>query len=70
MKNLKMTKALEKLYLADADKWDYGELGCDDVHVKVSNVKQTEIDDALGLQTISITLPKALRSDLELLAKN
>jgi hypothetical protein len=51
-------KSKEELFLADADKWDYGELGRDDAHVKVSGVKQTEIDDVLGLQVISIRLPK------------
>ena len=75
MKNPKLKISHEKFqrvqsYLADADKWDNGELGRDDAYVKVADSKHlAEINEALGLKNISINLPKALHSDLELLAK-
>jgi len=46
--------------LGTADAWESGSLGRSDAHVrKTSNEVASQIDDALGLQAISIRLPKA-----------
>lgn len=51
---------------ADAEKWDNRELGASQEHVGiVSDKTAAEIDDQLGLQAISIRLPKALIRDLK-----
>lgn len=51
------------------DAWDERALGADEAHVQVADAAQeTELDDALGLQSISIRLPKQLISQYKLIA--
>ena len=53
MKNPKMTKVLEELYLADADKWDSGELGRDDAHVKVAGPENLNLlHETLNIESV------------------
>lgn len=53
------------------DKWESGELGASEQHVrKVSPERERAVDDALGLQIISIRLQKALIEELKLIAQN
>jgi uncharacterized protein (DUF4415 family) len=50
--------------------WESGELGNDERYVrKVSTEVEKEIDDALGLQAISIRLQKDLIDQFKLIAK-
>ncbi len=50
--------------------WETGALGEDAAHVrKVSAHTKSEVDDALGLQAISIRLPKATIDTYKLLAQ-
>lgn len=50
--------------------WESGALGNDERYVrKVSPETQKEIDDTLGLQAISIRLPKELIEQFKLIAK-
>lgn len=52
--------------LADAEKWDNRELGASEEHVGVVCEKTaTQTDNQLGLQAISIRLPKVLIKDLK-----
>jgi predicted DNA binding CopG/RHH family protein len=51
---------------ADSDKWDSGELGRDEAHVQIAP-KSASTDDALGLQMISIRLPKDLIETFKLI---
>jgi len=56
-------------YLHDADKWDSRELGADAAHAKPTTVaEEQEMDDAMGLQVISVRLSKQLIAQLKLLA--
>lgn len=62
-----MDKALE--YLADAEKWDKGELGADPKYtVKADPALEGALDEALALQMISIRLPKKMIECLKLIA--
>ncbi|PLR40191.1 hypothetical protein CYR32_00150 [Chimaeribacter coloradensis] len=55
---------------ADSDKWDNRELGASEEHVSVvSDQAAAEADDQLGLQAISIRLPKALIRELKEIAQ-
>jgi hypothetical protein len=59
MKNPKMTKTLEKLYLAGAGLWDSGELGRDDAYVKVADSEHlAEVNEALGLKIFRLIYQK------------
>lgn len=52
------------------ERWDTGELGRDEASVKVvelTSAQQQAMDDAVGLQLISIRLPKALIEDFKFL---
>lgn len=50
--------------------WDSGQLGNDENSVRrASKEKEAEIDDALGLQLISIRLPKELIKELKIVAQ-
>lgn len=52
------------------DSWDTGELGRSAAHAKRAPVtKSAELDDALGLQLISIRLPRQLLDELKMLAQ-
>lgn len=62
-------KKLEELS-KDHEKWDEGELGQSKDHIAfLSDEEEQEIDEGLGLQQISIRLPKALIEQLKGLAK-
>ncbi|MDV5142411.1 hypothetical protein [Chimaeribacter arupi] len=57
-------------FLADSDKWDNRELGASEEHVQVVSEKAASgIDDQLGLQAISIRLPKTLIRELKEIAQ-
>lgn len=49
--------------------WDDGTLGRDERFVAKSNTTQEELADILGLQAISIRMPKELLQDLKDLAQ-
>lgn len=52
------------------DKWDNRELGASEKHVrKASHSREKELDDRLGMQSISIRLQKCLIDDLKQLAE-
>lgn len=56
--------------LGTTEAWESGELGMSDEHVrKTSNETKQKIDEALGLQAISIRLPKATIETYKNLAK-
>ncbi|MDI9239866.1 hypothetical protein QLQ15_13220 [Lysobacter sp. LF1] len=53
----------------DACPWDSGKLGEDEAHVVVSSAEEERaVEDALGLQMISIRLQKTLLRDLKTIA--
>lgn len=49
--------------------WENGELGQDEQHAKLSDLKMEDLDDALALQMISIRIQKELLEDLKTLAE-
>lgn len=50
--------------------WESGKLGRDEAHVRVADpVEEVALDDALGLQLISIRLQGALIKDMKLIAE-
>ena len=54
----------------DAEKWENGELGASEEHIaKAPESSSKNVDDALGLQLISIRLQKALIEELKALSK-
>ena len=62
-----MTKARKP---AGADAWDSGELGENASSAKAASAETTEaINDALGLQMISIRLPKSVIEDFKVIAQ-
>ncbi len=63
-----MTKRTKKIdHTAEA--WETGALGCDPEFVKVVSVEiNQQVDEALGLQMISIRLQKELIDELKLVA--
>lgn len=64
-----MTKKAEVANAEPACAWESGELGNSAEHaVPASREHGAAVDEALGLQMISIRLPKALISDLKLIA--
>ena len=65
-----MTKAA-KIPASD-EAWESGQLGRDAEFAEVAKdgeADETKFDDALGLQLISIRLPKALIDDFKMIAK-
>lgn len=48
--------------------WETGALGRDPAYVKVAGTRSADLDDALGLQMISIRLEKGLLRDLKEIA--
>ena len=53
-----------------ADSWDNGDLGRDPAHAKAAPEETNKaVDEALGLQMISIRLPKELIEDFKSLAQ-
>lgn len=53
----------------DIEKWESGELGASAEHVRVStDAEDQALDDALGMQLISIRLQKKLIADLKRIA--
>ena len=49
--------------------WESGQLGQDEEHVTAVEIDETEINEALELQMISIRLQKSLIEDFKLIAK-
>ncbi|MHA6916172.1 hypothetical protein ACQUJO_24040 [Ralstonia pseudosolanacearum] len=63
-----MTKAHKITGTEEA--WDTGALGNDEQHAKAVSAETREaVDKTLGLQAVSIRLPKALIDDFKLIAK-
>ena len=60
-----MTKKIE----GTEEAWDSGLLGTDPKHAKKVNVNNDVVDDAMGLQMISVRLQKTLLEDLKTIAK-
>lgn len=54
--------------MSNVEKWEDGRLGRDEEHVEVAEGSKREVDDALGLQLISIRLQKQLLCDLKKIA--
>lgn len=52
-----------------AEDWENGTLGRDEEFVRVSDVDGDSIDQAVGLQMISIRLQKSLIEDLKMIAE-
>lgn len=56
---------------ASIEAWESGELGRDEKHVKVADASdELALDDAMGMQMISIRLQKKLIEDLKAIAKH
>ncbi len=55
--------------MKETAKWDDGTLGRSEEYVAVATSSTTEVDDALGMQMISIRLQKKLVSDLKKIAE-
>lgn len=54
----------------ESDAWDRGDIGSSEQYTKrASPVLEAEIDDAMGLQQVTIRLQKTLIADLKVLAK-
>lgn len=54
----------------DAELWESGQLGASEAHVKpVTPEKTKEIQDALGLQPVTVRLQKELVEQLKVMAK-
>lgn len=54
----------------DAELWESGQLGASEEHVSpVSKKKTKEIQDALGLQPVTVRLQKELVEQLKVMAK-
>lgn len=59
-----------KKILDTSEAWESGELGTNEFHaIKYDSTDDTEIDEALGLQMISIRLEKQLLTDLKAIAQ-
>jgi hypothetical protein len=55
--------------LHDVEKWESRELGADALHAKpINSESELEMDEAMGLQVISVRLPKLLIAQLKSLA--
>jgi hypothetical protein len=56
-------------YLHDVEDWESGKLGADAAHAKPTSAEdEREMDEAMGLQVVSVRLPKQLIAQLKLLA--
>lgn len=56
-------------YTVDAEAWDNGELGQEEAYVRKSDSShESKLEEALGLQMISIRLQKHLIDDLKFIA--
>jgi predicted DNA binding CopG/RHH family protein len=56
-------------YLHDVEDWESGKLGADATHAKPTSTEdEREMDEAMGLQVVSVRLPKQLIAQLKLLA--
>ena len=55
--------------MSNADKWEDGTLGQSAEHAEVATGSKQEVDDAIGLQLISIRLQKRLVGDLKKIAE-
>jgi hypothetical protein len=65
-----MATTRNKVPAEDACPWESGELGRSEVHVRVATPQEmAAVDDALGLQMISIRLQKRLLEALKDIAK-
>lgn len=62
------TKQIEKIEGTE-EAWEEGKLGNDAASARPSSVPERAIDEALGLQMISIRLPKRMIDDLKAIAK-
>lgn len=51
------------------EKWDNGELGCDEQYVEIATSDAKKIDEIAGIQEISIRFPKELLQDLKDIAQ-
>jgi hypothetical protein len=68
MKTAATTKT--KTIMDTASAWESGKLGREEEFIQVTSAEESAaIDDALGLQMISIRLPKALIEDLKAMAR-
>jgi uncharacterized protein (DUF4415 family) len=64
----KKKQAIE--FVDDSDRWENGELGADENSVRVSEQGTGErIDEGLGLQMVSMRLPKDVVEKFKVLAK-
>ncbi|MDO3521827.1 hypothetical protein [Ralstonia pseudosolanacearum] len=64
-----MTKAAHKI-TGTEENWDAGVLGADEQHAKAATADVCEaVDKTLGLQAVSIRLPKTLIEDFKIIAK-
>jgi hypothetical protein len=63
------TQPSEPEYLHDVNDWDLRKLGADEAHAKPTSTEdEQEMDEAMGLQVISVRLQKQLIAQLKLLA--
>lgn len=62
-----MTKKIEKIESTD-EAWESRKLGADEEFVESVTLDDLIIEEAVGLQAISIRLPKNLLEDLKLIA--
>ncbi len=57
-------------FVDDSDRWESGELGTDENSVRVSDQgTEARVDEGLGLQMISMRLPKDAVEQFKVLAK-
>lgn len=57
-------------FVDDSDRWESGELGSDETSVRVSaQGTETRVDEGLGLQMVSMRLPKDVVEQFKVLAK-
>lgn len=55
--------------MSNSELWEDGRLGRDEDHVAVAQGSKADVDEALGLQLISIRLQKQLLGDLKKIAE-
>lgn len=61
---------MTNMIVDNSEAWENGSLGRDENFVKVAtDITEESVDDALGLQLISIRLQKSLIEDLKWIAK-
>ena len=67
----RITQRTHPDYLDDVEDWENRKLGADAGHAKpTSPDDEQEMDDAMGLQVISVRLPKQLIAQLKILASD